>query len=123
METSGPAERWLVRVPQAGSWSLADYELDELKEGFEDVVKYFPNKDDAPIGPMATAVLEKEVADLSKAIEAKDRKTFAAAFDKLVQRLSPVGEEALHHRAAPLSQSLRQPVIRACEEIGRTFGR
>jgi hypothetical protein len=68
---------------QAGNWSLADYELDELKEGFEDVIKYFPNKDDAPIGPMATAVLEKEVADLSKAIEAKDRKTFAAAFDKL----------------------------------------
>jgi hypothetical protein len=68
---------------QAGNWPLADYELDELKEGFEDVVKYFPTKDDAPTGAMATAVLEKEVADLGKAIEAKDRKTFAAAFDKL----------------------------------------
>src|SRR4051812_29415329 len=29
---------------QAGNWSLADYELDELKEGFEDVVKYSPTK-------------------------------------------------------------------------------
>src|SRR5213593_2269437 len=41
---------------QAGNWPLADYELDELKEGFEDIVKYFPVKDDVPTGVMATAV-------------------------------------------------------------------
>jgi len=68
---------------QAANWPLADYELDELKEGYEDIVKYFPTKDDAPTGPMATAIIEKEVAELNKAIEAKDRKQFAAAFDKL----------------------------------------
>ena len=68
---------------QAGNWPLADYELDELKEGYEDIVKYFPTKDDVPTGPMASAVIEKEVAELSKAIEAKNAKQFAAAFDKL----------------------------------------
>jgi hypothetical protein len=68
---------------QAGNWPLADYELDELKEGFEDIVKYFPTKDDAPTGPMASAVIEKEVAELNKAIEAKNAKQFAAAFEKL----------------------------------------
>jgi hypothetical protein len=68
---------------QAGNWPLADYELDELKEGYEDIVKYFPTKDDAPTGPMAQAIIEKEVAELNKAIEAKDRKQFAAAFEKL----------------------------------------
>lgn len=68
---------------QAGNWPLADYELDELKEGFEDIVKYFPVKDDVPTGPMATAIIEKEVAELNKAIEAKDRKQFAAGFDRL----------------------------------------
>ena len=68
---------------QAGNWPLADYELDELKEGYEDIVKYFPTKDDVPTGPMASAIIEKEVADLNKAIEAKDRKQFAAAFEKL----------------------------------------
>src|SRR4051794_21830246 len=68
---------------QAGNWPLADYELDELKEGFEDVVKYFPTKDDVPTGPMASAVIEKEVAQLNKAIEAKNKKQFATAFEKL----------------------------------------
>jgi hypothetical protein len=68
---------------QAGNWPLADYELDELKEGYEDIVKYFPTKDDVPTGPMASAIIEKEVAELNKAIEAKDRKQFAAAFEKL----------------------------------------
>ena len=42
---------------QGGNWPLAGYELDELKEGFEDVVKYFPTKDDVPTGPMAVVVL------------------------------------------------------------------
>src|SRR4051812_21592797 len=68
---------------QARNWPLADYELDELKEGYEDIVKYYPTKDDAPTGVMASAVIEKEVADLNKAIEAKDRKQFTTAFDKL----------------------------------------
>src|SRR2546427_9212313 len=56
---------------QAANWPLADYELDELREGFEDIVKYFPTKDEVPTGPMASAVIEKEVAALDKAIEAK----------------------------------------------------
>ena len=68
---------------QAQNWPLADYELDELKEGYEDIVKYYPTKDDAPTGVMASAVIEKEVADLNKAIDSKDRKQFTAAFDKL----------------------------------------
>src|ERR1700704_7186100 len=66
---------------QAGNWPLADYELDELKEGYEDIVKYFPTKDDVPTGPMASAVIEKEVAELNKAVEAKNAKQFTAAFE------------------------------------------
>ena len=68
---------------QAGNWALADYELDELKEGFEDISKYYPVKDDVPTGTMAEAVAAKEVVDLAKAIEAKDKKNFAAAFERL----------------------------------------
>jgi len=55
---------------QSGNWGLADYELDELKEGFEDITKYYPTKDNVPTGTMAEAVVAKEVADLAKAIEA-----------------------------------------------------
>jgi hypothetical protein len=72
---------WLAA--QAGNWALADYELDELKEGFEDITKYYPVKDDVPTGTMADAIVAKEVADLAKAIEAKDKKNFAGAFDRL----------------------------------------
>ena len=72
---------WLAM--QAGNWALADYELDELKEGFEDITKYYPTKDDVPVGTMAEAIVAKEVADLAKAIEAKDKKNFAGGFDRL----------------------------------------
>jgi hypothetical protein len=68
---------------RAGNWALADYELDELKEGYEDIGTYFPTKDDVPTGAMAAAIVQKEVADLDKAIKAKNAKDFAAAFDKL----------------------------------------
>ena len=68
---------------RAANWDLADYELDELKEGYEDITKYYPTKDDAPTGPMAAAIVEKEVAELDKAIKAKNAKGFVAAFDKL----------------------------------------
>ena len=68
---------------QSGNWGLADYELDELKEGFEDITKYYPTKDDVPTGTMAEAVVAKEVAALAKTIEAKDKKNFVSAFDRL----------------------------------------
>jgi hypothetical protein len=72
---------WLAA--QANNWALADYELDELKEGFEDIAKYYPTKDDVPTGTMADAIVAKEVAELNKLIEAKDKKHFVSAFDRL----------------------------------------
>jgi hypothetical protein len=81
---------------QANNWPLAAYELDELKEGFEDVVKYFPTKDGVPTGTMASAVIEKEVAALEKAIETKDRKQFAAAFDKLTASCNACHQASKH---------------------------
>jgi hypothetical protein len=68
---------------RAANWDLADYELDELKEGYEDITKYHPTKDGAPTGTMAAAIVDKEVAELDKAIKAKNAKQFVAAFDKL----------------------------------------
>jgi hypothetical protein len=81
---------------QAGNWPLADYELDELKEGFEDIVKYHPAHDDMPTGTMATAVVDGEVAALNKAIGAKDRKQFTAGFDKLTAACNACHQAARH---------------------------
>src|SRR5437762_8856903 len=36
---------------QAANWELADYEVDELGEGFDDIVKFHPTHKDAPVAP------------------------------------------------------------------------
>src|ERR1043165_6381284 len=81
---------------RAGNWPLAAYELDELKEGFEDVTKYHPTKHDAPTGTMSDAVVAKEVAELARIIEAKDRKQFAASFDRLTASCNACHQAAKH---------------------------
>ena len=85
---------WLAE--QAGNWALADYELDELKEGFEDITKYYPTKDGVPTGTMADAVVAKEVAELARIIEGKDRTQFAASFDRLTVSCNACHQAAKH---------------------------
>ena len=68
---------------QAGNWKLAAYELDELKEGFADVVKFFPTHKQSPV-PIDQAVetmMTEPLSELGKAIEKGDRKTFEKAYD------------------------------------------
>jgi len=85
---------WLAGA--AKNWPLADYELDELKEGFDDVVKFFPTKDDLPIGQMAGATAVPVLPDLKAAIDARDSKKFAAAFDKLTAACNTCHQSAKH---------------------------
>ena len=72
---------WLAG--NAGNWDLADYEIDELKEGFEDVEKYHPDFKGVPVGKMVDTTIMPPVAEVEKAVKARDRTKFAAAFDKL----------------------------------------
>jgi hypothetical protein len=69
----------------AGNWPLADYEIGELKDGFDDV--------NAMLGG---AIVEQHVgapiAALEKIIAAKDAAAFPAAFDTL-----SAGCSACHH--------------------------
>jgi hypothetical protein len=59
-----------------GNWPLADYELDELGEGFDDIGKI-----------VGSDLVDKQVGApvkaLEKAIEDKNRAAFDAAFDQL----------------------------------------
>ena len=66
-----------------GNWGLADYEADELKEGFEDIEKMFPTKDGVALTPVVQSITSNELPNLEKAIEAKDRAKFQSAFDRL----------------------------------------
>jgi hypothetical protein len=74
---------WLAG--QAGNWKLASYEVEELGEGFDDVVKLHPTHKDSPVAPkdaiprMVTMPLD----DLRQAIEAHNAAAFALAYDSL----------------------------------------
>jgi len=70
---------------EAENWKLAAYELDELREGFDDVVRYHPEHKESPV-PIREAVekiMTDPLARVGRAIEAKDRAEFARAFDAL----------------------------------------
>ena len=61
---------------RAGNWALADYEIGELNEGFEDVDKLLG-------GNTVRAMVGEPIKALQKAIEDKNRAAFTSAFDKL----------------------------------------
>jgi hypothetical protein len=70
---------------QAQNWPLVDYELDELQEGFDDVVKFHPTHKDAPL-PLSALVpkmMDAPIKDLRQAAKARDLTAFAAAYDAL----------------------------------------
>jgi len=75
------AKLWFAAA--ANNWELAEHELDEMKEGFEDVEKFYPTVYEVSVAPVIGALNEREMAELSEAIAARDRVKFAGAFDKL----------------------------------------
>jgi hypothetical protein len=75
------AKLWLAG--DVGNWDLADYEIDELKEGLEDVVKYFPKYKDIPVGQMIEATIMAPIGEVESAIKARDRARFVAAYNNL----------------------------------------
>lgn len=80
----------------ARNWPLAAYEVDELKEGFEDAAKLFPTHHGVPIAQMIGDITKTSVADLEKAVEAKDRAKFAKAFDGLTASCNACHQAAKH---------------------------
>jgi hypothetical protein len=74
---------WLAG--EAGNWPLAAYEVEELGEGFDDVVKLHPTHKDAPVAPkdMIPRLMTGPVADVQKAVASHDGTAFVAAYDTL----------------------------------------
>jgi hypothetical protein len=69
----------------AANWPLADYEIGELQEGFENVQKLLG-------GDIVEQHVGAPIAALEKAIAVKDGAAFAAGFDSL-----SAGCNACHH--------------------------
>ena len=69
----------------AGNWPLADYELGELSDGFDDIGKMFG-------GDIVKQHVGGPLDALQKAVDDKDSAAFAVAYDKL-----SAGCNACHH--------------------------
>jgi len=70
---------------KAGNWVLAAYELKELREGFDDVAKFHPIHDGAPM-PLTQLVpdmMDPAIEELDEIIGARDPRRFVAGFDEL----------------------------------------
>src|SRR5262249_1120702 len=63
----------------------AGYELDELGEGFDDIVKFHPTHKDSPVAPKDAIprMIAQPVADAREAVNRKDAARFAQTYDAL----------------------------------------
>lgn len=70
---------------EGGNWKLAAYELDELKEGLDDVARYHPEHKDSPvpIGEAVEKIMTEPLAEVGRAVEKRDRAGFVRAYDAL----------------------------------------
>ncbi|HJZ74330.1 MAG TPA: hypothetical protein VKE51_21480 [Vicinamibacterales bacterium] len=68
---------------EAGNWDLATYEIDELGEGFDDIVTLHPTHKDSPVAPKDAIprMVTQPLADLRAAASHRDRAAFEAAYD------------------------------------------
>jgi hypothetical protein len=80
----------------ASNWPLAEYELDELKEGFDDVRRLFPTHDGVRLTPLLEVVEKVAMPDLAKAVAAQDAAKFADAFDALTAACNGCHQGAKH---------------------------
>ena len=73
---------WLAG--EAKNWDLAAYEMDELGEGFDDVIKFHPTHKDSPVAPKDAIprMVTQPLMELRATIEKKDAAAFEPAYDK-----------------------------------------
>jgi hypothetical protein len=76
---------WLAA--EAGNWALVSYELDELGEGFDDVLQFHPTHKNAPVAPRDAIprMVEEPLARLRQVAERRDPAAFVAAYDALTE--------------------------------------
>jgi hypothetical protein len=70
---------------EAENWPLASYELDELKEGFDDVAHFHPMFKEVrqPVGHLIATMVDPPLTEAADAIKAQDLEQFTKAYDRL----------------------------------------
>jgi len=67
----------------AENWRLADFELTEIEEGFEDATKFHPVFKDVPVATLLDTFTKRPLLKLKDAIERQDDGRFNEAFSLL----------------------------------------
>jgi len=72
---------------QAGNWPLAAYELDEMREGFDDAKHFHDHHKGVPqpLSQMIPAYIDPPLAELDHAVTARDKAAFTLGFDHLTE--------------------------------------
>jgi hypothetical protein len=76
---------WLAG--EARNWDLAAYEIKELGEGFDDIVKFHPTHEESPVAPKDAIprMMTVPLADVRAAVDKKDLTAFEQAYDSFTK--------------------------------------
>jgi hypothetical protein len=80
----------------ANNWELAEHSLEGLKTGFADLAQLYPTFYGITAAPVIDALNEREIAELGRAVEARDRVKFTIAFDQLTAACNACHQAAKH---------------------------
>lgn len=80
----------------AGNWDYADYELDELRETFDDIGKLILKHGDLSIPQAIAATVKQPLDALDSAIKAKDSAAFTKAYADLTAGCNACHQSAGH---------------------------
>ncbi|MGZ3197940.1 MAG: hypothetical protein ACXU68_04765 [Croceibacterium sp.] len=75
------AKLWFAGSNQ--NWPLAQYEVDELHEGFGDVKSFHPSIKNTATAPLIDEYVERPLSELDKAVKDKNETEFTTGFDDL----------------------------------------
>jgi hypothetical protein len=91
-----PRHTKLGLAGMAQNWALAAYELDELKETFEDVGELVPKHGQLDIPQAIGATMQRPMDALDKAIKAKNKEAFSEAYADLTTGCNACHQSAGH---------------------------
>jgi len=86
----------LWRAGTAENWPLAAYELYELQEGFDDVIRFHPTHKDSPLplSGLVPKIMAEPMRQVRHSVESKDRDGFVGAYDALTKACNSCHEAA-----------------------------
>jgi len=100
-EIMGVIQQHHAKLYYAGmkaNWPLANYELGEIQESLDDAVKLYPKFKQVPVPltELVPTMTKASLAQVSAAIEHKDKKSFVQAYGALSKSCSNCHEAADH---------------------------